>query len=102
MHDAAAALTPLFIENNESYQTLIDEPYFTVIRMDGVYVCQTHLPADLGELHFDLARMGFVGMGAHAEEGVLSIMLRKLGDVPLIEEEVTAGKAVACREELYA
>lgn len=102
MHDAATVI-PFFIENDEPFQCLIDEPYFTVVRDEGVYVAQVHLPADLGELSFLLGTLGFVGMGAHAEDGILEIMMRKLGDVDL--DEGTAGeveKTMNEREEVYA
>jgi hypothetical protein len=70
-------------ENDEPFQVLLDSPYLSIIRGDGVYVCQVHLPWDLGDLNFELGRVGFIAEDAYSEGGVLELELRKLGDVPL-------------------
>lgn len=76
----------LIEENTDSFQALIDEPYLTLIREEGVYVCQVHLPWDLGDLQFELGRLGFVAEDSYSEGGVLEMKLRKLGDISLDTE----------------
>lgn len=92
-------------ENDEPFQVLLDEPYLTLIRDEGVYVCQVHLPWDLGDLNFELGRVGFVSEDAYSEGGVMDMKLRKLGDVPLVadHDNNAAGAMLAMnKEEIYA
>lgn len=91
-------------ENDEPFQVLLDEPYLSLIRDEGVYVCQVHLPWDLGDLGFELGRAGFVVEDAYSESGVLDMKLRKLGDVPLGSAHNNEFAALPAhnKEEIYA
>lgn len=81
----------------EDFEVLVDEPYITVLRENGVYVCQVHTPCNLGDITMELGSWGYVVMDVYGEEGVLEMLLRPLGDIP-VDDVVTQKRAAIMRD----
>lgn len=84
--------------DEEDFECLVDEAYFTVLRMNGTHVCQLHTPANLGDVTMELGQRGFVVMDVYAEDGILELLLRPLGEVPV--DDLVTEKRMAMMKEM--
>lgn len=91
---------PSTLDDSEDFECLIDESYFTVIRLDGIHVCQLHTPANLGDVTMELAAHGFAVMDVYAEDGILELLLRPLGEVPVDDIDAEIAMATMPTEQM--
>lgn len=97
------------VEDDDDFEIIVDEPLLCVVRMNDRTVAQVHSPVDLTELSYRFAEIGFVATEMLAyEDGVLEMLLRDLGDIPVDvpEKEAKLLTQVASymkeREDVYA
>ena len=86
--DAAPATTPEEEDVAEDFEVIIDQPHFCVVRTGQFFVGEIHTPCDLTDLAWQLAGHGYVMEEMIAfHDGVIEILLRPLGEVPVDSPE---------------